>query len=102
MKIRCSCGVKYEFAVTPDMRDKPVRFVCTNCGLDSSEYVNQLVREELAENSVEAIAKPEEQAPPPVEAPRLKISREAKPAEAPVADAPLPQSSKYCTKHHGA
>ncbi len=102
MKIRCSCGVKYEFDVTPDMRLNPVRFVCTNCGLDSSEYVNQLVREELAENSLAAIAKPQEQAAPPVEAPRLKISREAKPAEAPAADAPLPQSSKYCIKHHGA
>ena len=48
MKIQCACGAKYAFDITPDMARNPVRFVCPGCGLDSSEYVNQLVREELA------------------------------------------------------
>ena len=99
MKIRCSCGTKYEFDVTPDMARNPVRFVCSNCGLDSSDYVNQMVRAELAEQAgseplpdapMPSIAA----APPP--APRLKISQETRPAETPTAAAPV---SKYCPKH---
>jgi hypothetical protein len=90
MKIRCSCGTKYEFDVTPEMAQNPVRFVCQTCGLDSSEYVNQLVREELAQSGVLA-------SPPPAAAPRLKIAPGAAPAPAPEA-APV---SKYCPKHRG-
>ena len=101
MKIRCSCGVKYELEVAPEMWQNPVKFVCTNCGLDSSEYVNQMVREEIAENFPEVIAQAKAAAEPPPPAPRLKISHEPKPAEAP-AEAPRPKSSKYCAKHHGA
>jgi hypothetical protein len=47
MKIQCNCGTKYAFDVTPDMAANPVRFVCQKCGLDSSEVVNQLIRQEL-------------------------------------------------------
>jgi hypothetical protein len=101
MKIRCSCGVKYEFEVTPEMWQNPVKFVCTNCGLDSSEYVNQMVREEIAENFPEVIEKAKAAAVPPPPAPRLKISHEPKPAETP-AETPRPKPSKYCAKHHGA
>ena len=94
MKIRCSCGTKYEFDVTPEMAREPVKFICTQCGLDSSDYVNQLVREELAE---QGIAPPLSQ--PPTTAPRLKIAHEEKPAEAPPPEtAPV---SKYCPKHRG-
>jgi hypothetical protein len=93
MKIQCSCGTKYSFEVTPEMAQNPVRFVCPNCGLDSSEYVNQLVREELAE---QAASQPATVASVPPLAPRLKISHEAKPPEPPpVATA----SNKYCEKH---
>jgi hypothetical protein len=91
MKIRCSCGTKYEFEVTPEMAQNPVRFVCANCGLDSSDYVNQLVREELAEQGVIP-------SQPPAAAPRLKISHEEKAAESPAETAPV---SKYCPKHRG-
>jgi len=94
MKIRCSCGTKYEFDVTPEMARNPVRFVCQNCGLDSSDYVNQLVRAEIAENFPEAVPKPEPAAPA---APRLKISLDKNPAEQPQA-APV---SKYCQRHRG-
>src|SRR5436305_14992080 len=51
MKIQCSCGAKYVFEVAPEMLEKPVRFVCTSCGLDASEYVNSLVRQELGADS---------------------------------------------------
>jgi len=89
MKIQCSCGTKYSFEVTPEMARNPVRFVCPNCGLDSSEYVNQMVREELAGLAASQLLP--EKAPEP----RLKISHEAKPPEPP----PPATSSKYCAKH---
>ena len=93
MKIRCSCGTKYEFDVTPEMAREPVKFVCAQCGLDSSEYVNQLVREELAEKFPEAIQKPQ------AAATRLKIAHEEKSSEPPPPEAaPI---SKYCPKHRG-
>jgi outer membrane protein assembly factor BamB len=91
MKIRCSCGTKYEFEVTPEMARNPVRFVCSNCGLDSSDYVNQLVREELTEQGVIT-------SQPPAVPARLKISREEKSAESATEAAPV---SKYCPKHRG-
>src|SRR5215472_18515898 len=47
MKLQCPCGAKYAFDVTPEMAGKPIRFVCSACGLDSSDYVNSLIRQEL-------------------------------------------------------
>jgi hypothetical protein len=93
MKIQCACGAKYAFDITPEMAQNPVRFVCPTCGLDSSEYVNQLLREELAEQGVTAPP------PPPAPAPtsRLKIAHEEKPAAAAEAE-PV---SKYCQRHRG-
>src|SRR5271154_1092754 len=91
MKIRCSCGTKYEFEVTPEMAREPVRFICTQCGLDSSDYVNQLVREELTEQFPNATTSPQS-----ATAPRLKISHEEKPVESSPETAPV---SKYCPKH---
>jgi outer membrane protein assembly factor BamB len=93
MKIRCSCGTKYEFDITPEMAQNPVRFVCPNCGLDSSDYVNQLVRQEIAEQFPNATPPPQ-----PAAASRLKIAHEEKPAEAPPEAAPV---SKHCQKHRG-
>ena len=49
MKIQCACGAKYAFDATPEMLQNPVRFVCPSCGLDSSDFVNELVRRELAD-----------------------------------------------------
>src|SRR5271169_3691993 len=48
MKIQCACGAKYAFDATPEMLQNPVRFVCPGCGLDSSDYVNELIRREFA------------------------------------------------------
>jgi hypothetical protein len=94
MKIQCSCGTKYSFEVTPEMAQNPVRFVCQNCGLDSSEYVNQLVRAELAESAARQPVPSIAAVPPP--SPRLKISHEEKPAEPPPENTP---ASKFCPKH---
>ena len=95
MKLQCSCGAKYAFDITPEMAQNPVKFVCPACGLDSSDYVNQLVREELAQKNLpDAPAPSLASAPPP--AARLRISHEEKPAE------PAPEisvSSKFCSKH---
>src|ERR1017187_5745427 len=82
MKIQCSCGAKYAFDITPEMAQNPVKFVCPGCGLDSSDYVNQLGRVELIKRGFSA---PPNQ--PPVAAPRLRISQEAAAV------------SKFCSKH---
>jgi len=74
MKIQCACGAKYEFDVTPEML--PVKFVCPSCGLDSSEFVNELVRREFAGQTPAA-------PPPATETPRLKIARGEPPPPAP-------------------
>ncbi len=90
MKIQCSCGAKYAFDATPEMLQNPVKFVCPSCGLDSSEFVNQLIREEFGG-----------QIPPPPRAaapaaPRLKISLEE---TRPAPPAAAPATSKFCAKH---
>src|SRR5215470_16354526 len=77
MKIQCSCGTKYSFDVTPEMARTPVRFVCQTCGRDSSDVVNQLVRQQLGTS-----APTPPPAAPPVEAAPLA------PAPAPVPPAP--------------
>src|ERR1017187_6579620 len=99
MKLQCSCGAKYAFDITPEMAQNPVKFVCPSCGLDSSDYVNQLVREELASRAgnqplPDAPPTPVVSAPPP--AARIRISREAKPAEPAMAENSA--STKFCAK----
>src|SRR5260370_29261217 len=51
MKVKCSCGAKFEFELRPEMRDNPVKFVCPACGLDASEFVDGLIRQELGQAS---------------------------------------------------
>lgn len=99
MKLQCSCGARFEFAVTPDMARNPGRFVCASCGLDSSDFINELIRKELAE---QAAAGAGEIAEPSVNtAPRLRVSPASAPpspvAPPPVtaAEAPLPVCSKH-------
>ncbi|HEX9048722.1 MAG TPA: B-box zinc finger protein, partial [Verrucomicrobiae bacterium] len=94
MKLQCSCGAKYAFDVTPEMARNPVKFICPNCGLDASDYVNRLVRDELASQEPEppqpdvpAQPAPAVSAPPP--AARLRISHDASaPAVAPTSPTP--------------
>ncbi|MBU6410192.1 MAG: hypothetical protein KGR98_07375, partial [Verrucomicrobia bacterium] len=94
MKIQCSCGAKYEIEVAPGMQ--PVQFVCANCGLDSSDFVNALIRKEL-----DAPNPPVPAPPPPEPSPRrLRISttRPASPAESPSPEAEQPESL-FCARH---
>jgi outer membrane protein assembly factor BamB len=101
MKIQCSCGAKYAFDITPEMASQPVSFVCPACGQDSSEIVNQLVREELA---APAAPPPVADAPAPLDAspPSHTVRMRVVLPEKPAAPAPaIPVSSKFCAKHHG-
>jgi hypothetical protein len=92
MKIQCSCGAKYDFDVTPEMVRNPIRFVCPSCGLDSSDFVNELIRNEIAEQFPAAAASSRLATPA---ASQLKIA----PAEAPAEPPPEAPSSGYCAKH---
>ena len=58
MKLQCSCGAKYSFEVTPEMAKQPVHFSCTACGMDYSEFVTNLVRQEAGSAPAPAIAPP--------------------------------------------
>jgi outer membrane protein assembly factor BamB/endogenous inhibitor of DNA gyrase (YacG/DUF329 family) len=95
MKIQCSCGAKYSFEVTPEMARNPMRFVCQNCGLDSSDVVNELVRNEITKQ-FPSTALPSPGTPPatPSAAP-LKISAARNPAE----PSPAAPVAEYCSRH---
>lgn len=103
MKIQCSCGAKYSFDVTPESAATPVRFVCPNCGLDSSAVVNELIRRELAAQGQAPPMPAAPAVPPPIVTaaqPRLRISTEhAAPAAAPTASPAAPVA--FCAKHSG-
>jgi hypothetical protein len=89
MKIQCSCGAKFAFDATPEMLQNPVKFVCPSCGQDSSDFVNDLIRQEFGGQTP----------PPPVAArtaARLKVSLED--ARAPQPET-APAVSKFCSKH---
>jgi len=93
MKIQCACGAKYAFDATPEMLKNPVRFVCPSCGLDSSDFVNELFRREFASQTPAA--------PPTVtEVPRLKISIAGPQPSAPVEETtPALTAEEHCPKH---
>jgi PQQ-like domain len=96
MKIACPCGAKYSLEVTPEMALTPMRFVCENCGLDASDFVNQLIRQELA--SAAPAAEPPAAAPVTIK-PRLTVARsqpQAQPAHEASDDPDAPQC---CVRH---
>ena len=102
MKLQCPCGAKYAFDLSPEMVQNPVTFVCPTCGLDSSDFVNDMVRREFGAPAPE-YTPPVSAAPAaaPAAVPKLRISHAApaeKPAEPPADAAPI---SKYCQKHRG-
>ena len=78
MKVQCSCGAKYAFEITPEMRTNPVRFLCPACGLDASEFVDGLIRQELGQNAT-----------PHGRVITVEASRELSVTEANVTSAPL-------------
>ena len=127
MKIQCACGAKYAFDVTPEMAERPVRFICQSCGLDSSDAVNALIRQELnllasagAPPPAQPVAEVLPTAPPvsavppppllptpvpptlvPLAVPRLQVTRAAEPA-APMAEPATGSAApQYCLKHRG-
>ncbi|MSU57030.1 MAG: hypothetical protein EXS35_02415 [Pedosphaera sp.] len=75
MKIQCACGAKYAFEVTPEQAHQRVQFVCPACGLDSSDYLTDLVRQQFGIG-----------APGPGAAPAVEIA-------APPSHAPAPADS---------
>ena len=104
MKIQCSCGAKYALDVSPDMAETPVRFVCPACGLDASDFVNNLVRQELGLSGPAAAtsaggsdappAQPAPQSPPHA---RVRIHT---PLAVPVEAVPeSPGAPQRCSKH---
>lgn len=99
MKLQCPCGARFEFAVTPDMARHPGRFVCASCGLDSSDFINELVRKELAEQA--AAGASEIAAPSLTAAPRLRVAHSSAPASpaAPPPVAPAAAPLPVCSKH---
>ena len=58
MKIQCSCGAKYAFDISPEMAQNPVRFVCAACGVDASDMVNSLIRQQLGLPAADAAPAP--------------------------------------------
>ncbi len=113
MKIQCSCGAKYAFDVTPEMGQRPVQFICPACGLDASDFVNNLVRQELgltpaaapapAPVAVQPAAPPLAPAPAPApatprSAPAIRVQVPAREPSQVEATAPA-DLSKRCPKH---
>src|ERR1035437_4482984 len=106
MKIQCSCGAKYEFDVTPEMAKTPVRFVCSACGIDASDFVNSLVRQELGLSAAAGgaaapvplhVAAPVQPAPQSRPVARMRIQTpDSSPTEAEAAASSEPQR---CSKH---
>jgi outer membrane protein assembly factor BamB len=87
MKLQCSCGAKYAFEATPDMLQHPVKFICPSCGLDASDFVNDLIRQEFGGAA----------ATPPPASSQLKVAHEAPAAAGGAETAAAP--SKFCAKH---
>lgn len=116
MKIQCGCGAKYAFEVTPEQAQQPVTFVCPACGLDSSAYVTQLVRQQFGlagDAPVVAAAPAAEFAPPPGQVAAPVPVQTYAPPPAPVAvavrlhrsepkppdDAAPVVDTRFCPKH---
>ncbi len=101
MKIQCACGAKYAFDVTPEMLENPVRFVCQNCGLDSSDYVNGLIRQELASAAPEVAPPPPPAIPVSIARPRLQVAHAVEPAVQAGGTAAGSEAPQYCLRHGG-
>jgi hypothetical protein len=48
IKIQCPCGVKYALEISAENPASPIRFVCNQCGTDSSAAINQIVQQQFA------------------------------------------------------
>ena len=111
MKLQCPCGAKYAFDIRPEMMQNPVRFVCPQCGQDSSDFVNALVRREFGNvplpppsatlpdiSGTTATPPPAPVQMAPSATPRLRVTLSetpATPVEVAAVNAPM------CALHHG-
>jgi hypothetical protein len=99
MKLQCSCGAKYEFEITPEIAKNGVKFVCPKCGVDSSEFVEKLVRQELGLGP--APVPPGGSAPPLRVSGPVRVTTRAQTSADPVpSDAPDGLDA-LCLKHPG-
>ena len=53
IKIQCPCGVKYALEIGAEHVNNPIRFVCNQCGADSSSAINQIVRQQFGATNAE-------------------------------------------------
>jgi hypothetical protein len=97
MKIKCSCGAKYAFEVTPDMVSNPIQLVCSQCGADNSEGVNHLIQQQFAGTATETAAPPPAS---PVSRASLRVNVHSGPP-APVPDSATAGAPQLCLKHPG-
>ncbi len=100
MKLQCPCGAKFDFAITPDMARQPMRFVCDQCGLDSSDFVNEMIRKELTEQAAAGAGEMAE--PALTAAPRLRVAlAPERPDQPPATPPPVASAGRMpvCTKH---
>ena len=102
MKIQCSCGAKYAFDISPESAQTPIRFVCPACGLDASDFVNKLVRQELGLPEPATVPLPPPAAatqPAPPTAPGARIRMQS-PVTATAETAPAADDGpQRCFKH---
>ena len=81
------------------MLAQPVKFICPSCGLDASDFVNELIRQEFGAQTLPEPGVPDAPPPPPPPpspASRLRVAHSAPPA-APAQ--PAPAASKFCARH---
>src|SRR5215475_14050119 len=104
MKIQCSCGAKFEFEITSEMAKSPVKFVCSSCGRESSDFVDSLVRQQLGQGvsptgspfDISGVARLTAAATPK---PALRVQGYSAPQAVPIPE-PLEQEAR-CSKHPG-
>src|SRR5437667_10418985 len=96
MKIQCSCGTKYAFDITPEIARGGTTFVCPQCGVDNSQMINQLIRQQVG--PAPALPSAGTVAPAPTRDPVVVRVRTSAPAPLPLsssaAEAPLPGSPR--------
>ena len=91
MKLQCSCGAKYAFDATPEMLQHPVKFICPSCGLDSSDFVNELIRQEFG-GQIPPPPRRRPSPPPPRHADRARRNSSG------TTSGGTPSASKFCAE----
>ena len=107
MKLQCPCGAKYAFEITPVMAYRPVQFICPACGLDSSDFVNTLIRQELGPapafgpEPVEPAAISTVEVAPPSTVPETAGRQQVQRVQVPTPASGDTTQVRHCSKHPG-